>query len=299
MTSKSLPNFNPWGDNGNGSGSQTENASRDSDVLSPKESLANFSPPATPTPAISTPPSTTGSYDVKGDNQELVQPERSQIFRKYFSAESSEGQGWAVLCLRMTPDPGARCYKKAPWAALLEVRTADMPRLMRDGFFWLAENILPEEGHVSRETSPLWTDFGFYHKRTWVLADRSNDEVPRWVGCLHILTPSFEILPSFQVQQLKRENVYATSVWDGLGHLICDYAYSSPQLSFNCLYGDRPLQGWWPWPREEAMDRVGERSPHLCVGGSQPCPSPEAFPVPPEPQHLQHPHQRSTSCVIL
>ncbi|EAQ85376.1 predicted protein [Chaetomium globosum CBS 148.51] len=206
MTSKSLPNFGPWGDNGNGSGSQTENASRNSDVLSPKESLANFSPPATPTPAISTPPSTTGSYDVKGDNRELVQPERSQIFRKYFSAESSEGQGWAVLCLRMTPDPGARCYKKAPWAALLEVRTADMPRLMRDGFFWSAENILPEEGHVSRETSPLWADFGFYHKRTWVLADRSNDEVPRWVGCLHILTPSFEILPSFQVQQLKPEN---------------------------------------------------------------------------------------------
>ncbi|KAH6640286.1 hypothetical protein F5144DRAFT_618120 [Chaetomium tenue] len=205
MTYSPIPNFKLWGDNGNGSGSQTENALRDSDVLSPKESLAGFSPPVTSTLATSTAPITTGAYDA-GDDWELVQPERSQIISKYFSAESNESRGWATLRLSMTPDPGARCYKKAPWVALLHVRTADMPRLMREGFFWSAENIVPEEGHVSTETSPLWASLGFCHKRTWVLADKSNDKVPRWFACLNISTPSFEILPRFQVQHLKPEN---------------------------------------------------------------------------------------------
>lgn len=121
MTYSPFPNFNLWGDNGNGSGSQTENAPRNSDVLSPKESLAGFSPPAT-----STAPSTTGIYDAEGDDWELVQTGRSQIFSKYFSAESNESRGWATLRLSMIPDPGARCYKKAPWVALLHVRTAPL-----------------------------------------------------------------------------------------------------------------------------------------------------------------------------
>ncbi|KAH6843454.1 hypothetical protein B0I37DRAFT_393656 [Chaetomium sp. MPI-CAGE-AT-0009] len=201
MTYKSLPNFRDHRSD-NGRSNQMEDAPADRGVLPSYESLAGL-PPAT----NSTPPDTTGSYDFKEDNWESVRPGRSQIFSRFFSDESDEGQGWAVLGLRMVPDPGARCYKEAPWAALLDVRTADMAPLMREGFFWSAEDILPEEGYISRETKPGWAKFGFCHKRTWVLADKSNDEVPRWVGRLDVFTPTLEILPSFPVQHLTRENV--------------------------------------------------------------------------------------------
>jgi hypothetical protein len=151
----------------------------------------------------------------------------------------------------MIPDPGARCYKRAPWIAHLEVKSIDIARLMHEGFFWSAENIIPEEGFMSSETKPGWTRFGFRYKRTWILTDKSNEEVPRWVGYLEVITPSREILPSFRVQELTGGNIYAAFAWNGLDQLIYNYHYRWPQKSYNCIYDDKPLQGWWPWPKEE------------------------------------------------
>jgi hypothetical protein len=277
-------------------------------ILSP-ESLAGFSPAATPTPST-----TTESYDTKGDDWQSVRPGRSQIFSKYFSDGINDAQGWAILDLRMVPNPGARSYKEVPWAALLDVRTPDMPRLMRKGFFWSPENILPEEGYISGEARPEWAGLGFIHKRTWILADKSNDEVPRWVGRLDVFAPSLDILPSFQVQHLTRKNVYYALAWNGLNQLIYHYDYCCAQKSFNCIYDDKPLSGWWPWPRAQGMstasttprlDWVGEPSTHFSITGSQPCSSPDIFSEPLERQKAgelnqpQHPDQLSTSCVIL
>ncbi|KAK3291120.1 uncharacterized protein B0H64DRAFT_42743 [Chaetomium fimeti] len=301
MTYKSSYNLGDYRNN-NGSSNDMEDALRDREVLPSYESLTD--PPAA---TGSTPPGTTGSYDAKRSGRELVRQGRSGIFNKYLSEGSDEGQGWAVLSMRMVPDPGAPCYGKAPWAALLEVKTADMPRLMREGFFWSAENIIPEEGYFSRETKPGWVQFGFHHKRTWILADKSNDKTLRWVGFLEVFAHSLEILPSFRVQNLTRENVYTASALNGLGQLIYHYTYQCPQKSFNCIYDDKPLQGWWPWPRVEArstsstalgLDRGGEPSKRLCVCGCQSCPSPNEarFLQPNEPQY---PYPQSGSCVIL
>lgn len=181
-----------------------ENIPSDRDIIS-SGSLGGSSSTATSTP-LST---IMGGYNNKEDDWQSVRPERSQIFRKYFTDGSNEAQGWATLGLKMAPNPRTRRYEEAPWAALLEVRTPGMPRLMREGFFWSPENILPEEGYISSETRPEWVEIGFVYKRTWILADKSNEGIPGWVGRLDIFDRSFGILPSFQVQHLTRENVYS------------------------------------------------------------------------------------------
>ncbi|KAH6640139.1 hypothetical protein F5144DRAFT_477215, partial [Chaetomium tenue] len=183
--------------NGEGSRHQIQHASHDCDGLPSYQSLEDPAP--TTTTAL---PGKGGTKTPKGSNN-LVRQEHSSIYNEYFRYEDDEG--WELLALKMVPDPTARLYKKAPWAAVLEVKTTDIPRLMRDGFFWSAENVVPEEGFMSPETKPGWIEFGFVHRRTWVLVDKSNP-TPTWVGRLDVSTPSYEILPSFQVQSLTSEN---------------------------------------------------------------------------------------------
>jgi hypothetical protein len=73
----------------------------------------------------------------------------------------------------MVPDPRMPDYGTAPWAAILSVKCQDMPRLMRDGFFWSADNVVPEEGCMPT-TRPEWVAKGFEHTRRWTLIDQSN-----------------------------------------------------------------------------------------------------------------------------
>jgi hypothetical protein len=46
----------------------------------------------------------------------------------------------------MAPNPSSEQYRAVSWAASLFVRCDDVARLMREGFFWSADNIVPEEG---------------------------------------------------------------------------------------------------------------------------------------------------------
>ena len=304
MTSKFFPDLkDPRGDNSRDS--QMEDIPSDHNIISSSPgSLVGSSQTSTPTPSSTT----TGSYDTKEYHWQSIRPERSQIFHKYFSAGSNEAQGWATLNLRMVPNPGTCRYEEVPWVAFLDVRTPDMPRLMRKGFFWSPENILPEEGHISRETNPELVEAGFIHKRTWILADKSNDEIPRWVGRLDVLAASFEILRSFQVQHLTRDNVNSALAWNGLNQLIYNYDCRCPQNSFNCIYDDKPLPGWWPWPKAKGtrmptasttprLDRVGEPTAHFSVGGSQPCPYPDDLSEPLERRKTNEINEEG--CVIM
>ena len=312
MPYTSLPNNQDFRSD-KGSRHQMRDALHGRDGLSSYESLEDFAPATT-----TTPPGNGGMKTPRGSN-DLVQRKHSSIYSKYFNdGDDEDDEGWEGLGLKMVPDPGARYYKKALWAAILEVKTTDIARLMREGFFWSAENVVPEEGFMSRETRPGWTQFGFHYKRTWVLIDKpSNQEGPKWVGILEVLTPSYEILPSFRVQGLTRANIYEAAACNGLGHIIYDYDYRSPRRNFNCIYDDKPLQGWWPWPRERervfaqsagpGSGRVGEPSAQFSISGHQPHQALEKLPVrdkpreseePSKPQH-HHPQARSDSCVIL
>lgn len=144
-----------------------QDATSDHDTPPAYESVESLAPATASTP-------TKATDGPKESGRPSVQQGLSNTFDRYGKFD----QGWGILQLRMVPNPGARDYRKAPWLAILNVKSEDVPRLMRDGFFWSAENVLPEEGSMSRVTSPEWAVGSSLHKRTWILADKFNQKTP-------------------------------------------------------------------------------------------------------------------------
>lgn len=133
----------------------------------------------------------------------------------------------------------------------------DVPRLMREGFFWSANNILREEGYFGHSLRHEWTTKGYRHVRTWILADRPSggeSENPRWVGRLEVVSASLELLSGFRVDKLSSKNVCGADAWDARDHAIYHYKRNAPGDNYNSIYDDRPLRGWWPWPKDDGSD---------------------------------------------
>ncbi|KAK4038512.1 hypothetical protein C8A01DRAFT_17437 [Parachaetomium inaequale] len=235
-------------------------------------------------------PGSSADYDYYDDESDDDDDDEYASFNEY----DRFGQEWGIIDLRMLPKRGTPECPAAPWAAVLEVKCRDVPRLMREGFFWSAENVLREEGHMSWETRPEWTALGCRYKRTWILADRPNHEARRWVGRLEVVSPLLELLPDFQVLNLSRENVYAAAATNALQQWIYNFDYRFPRHNYNCIYGNKPLKGWWPWPTEEGSYNTA--FPDVDAG--------ELFPHPPvtwsrfQGRELGGWYQQPTSCVI-
>ncbi|KAK4152177.1 hypothetical protein C8A00DRAFT_35146 [Chaetomidium leptoderma] len=251
------------------------------------ESLEIMTSAATPTPQKST-------SGPEGNDRAPV-----QHALLYTWSNCEVGQGWGALVFEMALNPRHHSgYSGLPWAAGLVVKCRDVPRLMREGFFWSAENILPEEGYMSHSTIPAWSNIGFDHERVWSLADKSNGETPLWVAQLEVLSHSVTILSGFQVHNLSRKNVHRAHAWNAEKQLVYRFEYHSPRDCYNCIYDDMPLQGWWPWPREGWTRRDVDVSgpavePEDAGDGLPPLPFPASQHEPPQP------HQEPSGCVML
>lgn len=89
--------------------------------------------------------------------------------------EFGNGQGLGGMVLSMVPSPGVPDYQLGSWAALIQVKCHDIARLMREGFNWSAENVLPEEGCKFHATDAKWSALGFRYARRWIIVDRPYD----------------------------------------------------------------------------------------------------------------------------
>ncbi|KAH6650437.1 hypothetical protein F5144DRAFT_45020 [Chaetomium tenue] len=150
-----------------------------------------------------------------------------------------------------------------PWAACIKIKCKDVPRLMREGFFWSADNVLPERGHISPDTGRAWVNLGCRHQRTWIIADDPDDEVSQWRGSIKVVSPVLEALAKFRTHHLSKATVYCASAWNEMGRSIYKYDYRRPDDNYNCIYDDKPLKGWWPWPKQHAAEMttpVGDES---------------------------------------
>jgi hypothetical protein len=187
----------------------------------------------------------------QGQSQQECKPQKPVTPRSTQNSfdRYNEGTGW--LNLRMVPDPGMPDYGKAPWAALFNVHCQDVPRLMRDGFFWSVDNVLPEEGSMPPPRTE-WAAKGFRYTRRWILSDKSNNNggTPRWVGRLVVISPSVELLARFRVQNLSPNQICSANAWDSDSDLVYNYNCRVSGQNFNCIYDDEPLEGWWPWPEK-------------------------------------------------
>jgi hypothetical protein len=187
--------------------------------------------------------------DPKGSDAASVQQTFTCTFDKYGGLD----QQWGKIELKMMPNLDTPKCLETPWAGVLEVKCRDVARLMREGFFWSAENVLPEEGYMAEESRPEWLAIGCRHKRTWILADRSSGQEPQWVGSLEVVSPHLEVLSRFRLQNLSRKNIYSAGAWNALEQMVYSHDYRYLSKSFNCIYDDKPLKGWWPWPREDGI----------------------------------------------
>lgn len=185
--------------------------------------------------------------------QTLAQP-TVNTFDRY----RSHDVGWGTVVIRMVPDPSSPNYRAAPWAVWMKVRCERVGRLMDEGFHWSTDNILDEEGSMSHKLQAKWEARGFRHARRWTLADKTpGREAPRWVAVLEVLTPFLEILPSFPLHELSPANICSADAWDPRDKLVYNFNCRTPGRNYNCLYDGRPLQGWWPWPKEEPIEVPG------------------------------------------
>ena len=205
-------------------------------------------------------PSTVGSNTNNHEGNSNTAPEPvpslagipdSSAFNGYGLLEREHG----IVALYFVIDPRVpRGWKAAPWEAALVVKCPDVPRLMRDGFFWSADNIVPEEGFI-RAAHPQSRALGYSHVRTWILTDkpesRNGHGTPKWVAYLEVAATAIQTLTGFRPQSLTRAHIWKANAWDVHGRAIYHYDSYAPAENYNCVYDDMPLRGWWPWPRRE------------------------------------------------
>jgi hypothetical protein len=98
--------------------------------------------------------------------------------------------------------------------------------------------------------NPKWRAWGLKYGRVWILADKSHGKNPRWVGYLEYVNRDFSALTRFRPQYLLRADVSLAVAKNGRGQYIYGYDRRSPKTCYNCIYDDKPLEGWWPWPKE-------------------------------------------------
>ncbi|KAJ8132228.1 hypothetical protein O1611_g1391 [Lasiodiplodia mahajangana] len=150
-----------------------------------------------------------------------------------------------------------RCQK---WIAFLDVKCDDVPRLMREGFFWDASNAIQKEGFLTVENKSHANDWSGASTRWYFLTDTRQDRL--WVASLTVRATDLNVLYNFKLSQLSRELVRSVWASNQDGREIYGYqAYTSPDLvnktpespmmGFNVIYDGMPMEGFWPWPRKE------------------------------------------------
>ncbi|GAP91529.1 hypothetical protein SAMD00023353_3101400 [Rosellinia necatrix] len=176
--------------------------------------------------------------------------------------------------------------KRQQWVAIMEVKCFDVPRLMREGFYWDASNVIKEEGYIEYGKAEPNADAGACALKRWYfLADTNQPR--RWIASIAVTSLDIEILSNFDLGQLSRDNVRVAVAWNQNGEVIYGYQAHTPpdQLSstteapmrcFNMIYDTMPMEGLWPWPRKENEDdakgRIDQGAAREIASGSSQSP---------------------------
>ncbi|KAI0104270.1 hypothetical protein GGR51DRAFT_572733 [Nemania sp. FL0031] len=156
-------------------------------------------------------------------------------------------------------DP-SRDWNTQAWAAYLLVKCSDVPRLMREGFYWDSGNSVHEDGYIGSKIPsniPLFRRQGepWAFTRHYFLRDLKHPE--RWIATIEVYAVHLETLSHFDLSQLSPGTVRLGTAYSELGKDIYQYYYGRPQLCFNAIYDDMPMEGQWPWPRGHAEGKEG------------------------------------------
>ncbi|KAI0910867.1 hypothetical protein F4823DRAFT_623961 [Ustulina deusta] len=197
------------------------------------------------------------------DKNESIHYHRSEPGPAMGGSFYREDEQRPSMVFKFCPDP-SKPYRVMDhdWLAGLEVKCPDVPRLMREGFHWDADNVVREEGYLEiNEEEP--TEAGGPRQagvrriegtRWYFLKDLHQP--PRWIASLAVRAVDVRILYNFDLCQLSRELI--RSVWASNQFQQAIYGYESyrPTVRFNMIYDKMPMEGWWPWPRKEIKAQI-------------------------------------------
>ncbi|KAI0881072.1 uncharacterized protein GGS22DRAFT_75335 [Annulohypoxylon maeteangense] len=148
------------------------------------------------------------------------------------------------------------------WLGELQFKCRDVPRLMREGLHWNLDNVSWEDGFFSPTSSAgreFEVDFwmtnllggdGYTQTRHYFLRD-IQEEPPRWVAHFLIHGVTTKVLADFRLDKISVEHVEHAVARSNLGErFIYRYNRKDPKETFNAIYDDMPMEGWWPWPKK-------------------------------------------------
>lgn len=157
----------------------------------------------------------------------------------------------------LLPDDDDDDDTELEWEARLRVKARDLPRLMREGFHWSAANFDFEASYIQTDLSGEEETIrmaGWTCSRSFFLSDLGDD--PRWAAKLVVWAQNTGVLSRFKIADLTPDMMSWAFAWrksrqcDGPQWLY-DWDCDEPQDSFNAIYGEMPLDGWWPWPKRD------------------------------------------------
>lgn len=143
------------------------------------------------------------------------------------------------------------------WEVRLRVKTRDLARLMREGFQWTTENVCPDMTYIEPDLQEeALTRVGWSCSRNYYLSDLGNN--PYWAAKLIVCARNLDVLSRFKVSDLRQHMISQAFARNGEdGPFSYRYRPYNPHLNFNAIYGDFPLEGWWPWPKRQSTDITG------------------------------------------
>ncbi|KAI0097467.1 hypothetical protein GGR51DRAFT_578142 [Nemania sp. FL0031] len=166
-----------------------------------------------------------------------------------------------TLKFTFCPNPSQPWFTQ-DWFATLLVKCGDIPRLMREGFYWDVRNVRHEDGFV-REFQPVQSiptrldGRGWCGVRYYYLED-SQRPFLRWTASIQVLAIHEITLYNFSLSLLSRERIQlgqacgrTQSIESAGAYLVYQYLCYEPRACFNAIYGNMPLEGYWPWPRRD------------------------------------------------
>ncbi|GKT63972.1 hypothetical protein ColTof3_11311 [Colletotrichum tofieldiae] len=153
------------------------------------------------------------------------------------------------------PDGENTAAAELQWEARLRVKARDVPRLMREGFHWTAANFDFEATYIQLDLdddNDALETVGWTCSRNFFLSDLGDD--PHWTARLAVYAQNTNVLSRFRITDLTLDKMGWASAWKegGMGdssQWLYDWNFDESEGSFNAIYDDMPLEGWWPWPK--------------------------------------------------
>ncbi|PNY25074.1 Uncharacterized protein TCAP_04999 [Tolypocladium capitatum] len=147
--------------------------------------------------------------------------------------------------------------RNVAWEARLEVHTKDIFRLMKQGFYFTEANVRKRKGYFVLDENSIAahaSNCGWSRARVYHLTDRPEDGNRQWIAVLRVYARELSVLSDFRVRYLSADKLHITRAYNQKGQVIYDYDVKHPRESFNAVYNNRPLGGWWPWPKESRLN---------------------------------------------